>query len=69
MPAQTTETPFAEAAGVQRQPSQPAGELPQPGESADLDADSASTLAPSTFKGEIGESDSGTSHQELRGRQ
>ena len=61
VPAESADTPFAEAAGVQKQQSQAPSEAPEEAEvSADLDTETASTLAPSTtFKSELGDSDSG----------
>lgn len=61
MPAESADTPFAEAAGVQKQQSQaPSEALEETETSADLDTETASTLAPSTtFKSELGDSDSG----------
>ena len=62
VPAESADTPFAGAAGVQKQQSQAPSEAPEEADmSADLDTETASTLAPSTtFKSELGESDSGT---------
>ena len=61
VPAESADTPFAEAAGVQKQPTQAPSEALEEAEvSADLDTETASTLAPSTtFKSELGECDSG----------
>ena len=61
VPAESADTPFAEAAGVQKQQSQAPSDAPEEAEvSADMDTETASTLAPSTtFKSELGESDSG----------
>ena len=62
VPAESADTPFAEAAGVQKQqPQAPSEALEEAETSADLDTETASTLAPSTaFKSELGDSDSGT---------
>ena len=62
VPAQTADTPFADSAGVQRQQSQAVADALEDADlSADLDNDTASTLAPSTsaLKSEMGESESG----------
>ncbi len=62
VPAQTADTPFADSPRVQGQQSQPVADTSEdPDLSADLDTDTASTLAPSTsaFKSEMGESESG----------
>ena len=61
-PAQSADTPFADAAGVDKQQAHVTGDVPDEAEqSADLESDTASTLAPtlSTFKSEMGDFDSG----------
>jgi len=61
-PAQSADTPFADAAGPPKQQARITGDVPVEAEqSADLESDTASTLAPtlSTFKSEMGDFDSG----------
>ena len=61
-PAQSTDTPFAVPAEAPKQQAQVAGEAAENAEQdGDMESEAASTLAPSlsTFKSEMGDSESG----------